>query len=398
MNKLLTLGATATVALLACTGLSTAAPPDLGTSAVFNKPDGTEIVDHLIRLIKGAEPGSDIRVAAFRIRDNRVADPLIAAADRGVNIKVVADSGTAGFAEKAYEKLANRLGTDTSKQSWAKLCDKGKACIGNAGTPVLHSKFFLFSKTLRAADVVVLPTANLNFKEGGTGGWNSVYTDVGNKALYERHKEYFDDLKNEDKDTDYYNHNKPETTGNTKSYFHPRAQGDTYVNILDGVACDGTRKTHIRISNWWIARTAVATKLQELSAKGCSVDIVANQISRNACTALTKPAGRPAIHGFSAGKREHGTHEKNMMIDGKYLGSYTKVTFTGTHNLTPSSLKENDENTIRITDAAIHDRFVENFTDVKNAADVAVDHSNPGKSCDKLAPTESRSAAVAADG
>jgi phosphatidylserine/phosphatidylglycerophosphate/cardiolipin synthase-like enzyme len=384
MHKLIKLGPAVIAGLLAVT-VPSAAAPGVQTSAVFNRPGGNQIVDHLVKLINGAERGSEIRLVAFRIRDNRVAVPLIAAADRGVSVKVIADEGTKGFDEKAYEKLETRLGKDTSKASWAKVCTKDGSCIGEVGTPVLHSKIVLFSRTLGAANVVVLPTANLNFKEGGIGGWNSAYTDVGNKALYDRHKNYFDDLRKGDKDKDYYHHNDPAETGNTKSYFHPRATGDTYVNILDGVDCSGSRKTHIRISNWWIARTAVATKLQQLSAAGCDVDIVANQISEKACAALTKGAG-PEIHGFSAGKREHGTHEKNMMIDGKYLGEYTKVTFTGTHNLTPSSLTENDENTIRITDPKIHDSFTSNFVDVQKAADVAVDQDDPSAGCKKLAP------------
>lgn len=363
--------------------------PGVTTRAVFNHPGGTQIVTELAKLIDGATPGSQIQTATFQIRDESVVDRLIAAAERGVQVNVVSDGGTAE--DEAYQKLAAAIGTDTNATSWVKLCDEDNACIGDRpGEAVMHSKFFLFSRTLNTSNVVVATTANLSSTVGGTGGWNSAYIDAGHSALYDRHDAYFDDLANERKDDNYYDSNEPEVTGNTKSYFHPRRQDDnddTYVNILRGVDCDASETT-IRLSTWWLGRQAVADKLRELSLDGCDVRIVANYVSDEECETLASAPlfGPVQLYGFSAATRENGTHLKDMMIDGTYLGADTKVTFTGTHNLVPSSLDQNDENTIRIYGTEIHDQYAANFDRVQDAADVTVDPTEPTTGCEQLDP------------
>ncbi|WP_433462403.1 phospholipase D-like domain-containing protein [Spirillospora sp. CA-128828] len=365
------------------------APPDLGTSAVFNEPGGTEVRDQLTRLIDGAHGGSTIYLSTYLFRDKVVAKHLLAAAKNDVTVKVLADSDTKRKHYGIFKDFAAALKKEGGN-SWAKLCSEG--CVGEGDSPALHSKFALFSQTLRRSKVSFVTTANLTDSKtggvGGTKGWNAGYTDVSSDGLYERLRGYFNDLKDEPNLPDYYNHNKPETTGNVKTYFHPRKKGgDTVKNVLDGVDCK--KGATVRVSNWWIGRKAVAKKLWDMGQSGCSVDIVANQISMSSCEILAKYiAGAPLhIKGFSRGKRETGNHEKNIMIDGHYLGKNRKITFTGSDNITPSSLSENDEITVRIADSAIHDRFVENFEDVKAAADIELPaFSVPKEDCKPLAP------------
>lgn len=383
-----------------------AAKKPVTTGVVFNNPNDkssdSTIVKQLATLIGGTEKGDRIRLVAFRLQDERVVKPLIAAAREGVDVQVIVDADAKGKAGKQYEKLATALNKDSNRRTYAIECPKGNGCI--ADTPnkaIMHSKFATFSRTGGASDVVFIPTANWNFKEGGTGGWNSAYTEVGNNGLYRRHSQYFDMLaagdraKKDGGGSNIYDLLQPLETGKSKTYFHPRAQqtknnDDTYVNILDEVSCDGG--TTIRISNWYFGRSAVAEKLRSLSLDGCDVQIVANQIGPKTCAALTADVPdklkwmskkKPKIKVFSVGERDHGTHEKNMLIDGDYRNKRTKVTWTGSHNLTNASLNENDENTIRITNAGIHDEFVSNFDRIYRAADVKVDAAGD---CRKAAP------------
>lgn len=360
------------------------------TKAVFNTAGGgTEIKDEFIKLIDGAAPDSTIRTAAFHVRDQDIVDRLIAAADRGVQVHVVADSGAAEDAP--HQELEEAIGTDTSASSWVKRCEEDNACIGDRpGKAVMHSKFFLFSDTINTSNVAVLTSANLSDTVGGTAGWNSAYVDVGNPELYTRLDAYFNTLASGNKDDNYYDSNPPDVTENVKTYFHPRRQDDqddTYVNILDGVDCDASETT-ISISNWWLGRQAVADKLSELRRQGCEVELVVNYISDEECETLADTSfyAPVRIYGFSEDTRGEGTHQKDMTIDGNYLGEDTKVTFTGSHNLVPSSLDENDEITARVYGDEIHDQFAANFDRVKDAADVTVNPLEPDSGCEQLDP------------
>ncbi|MFG3254504.1 phosphatidylserine/phosphatidylglycerophosphate/cardiolipin synthase family protein [Streptomyces sp. NPDC048172] len=384
-----------TAPLLASTPAAADPPGDPLKPVVFNDPRYPEarddVQDHLIGLIRGARPGSTIRLSTFLFRDRTVAKELAEAADEGVTVKVLADSGTLRKAPEIFVGLRDKL-TAEGRGSWAKLCEKG--CLGSKGSPALHSKFALFSNTFDETDVSFVTTSNLTTKKtggvGGTKGWNSGYTAVGNKGLHKRLKGYFDVLKKDKPIDDYYNKNRPRTTGNVKTYFHPRNDGnDTIANILKGVTCrkDG-RRTKVRVSNWWVAREKAAWQLRALALNGCSVDVVANQVSSQACRLLTLPVPFKKdvrLQGFSRGARETGNHQKHIMIDGTYLGKKQKVTVTGSENFTPSSLEENDELLARVGGSKVHDAFVGNFKKVKKDADVKYDASDL---CKKLKPVK----------
>lgn len=374
------------------------------TGAFFSNPGGTDeeknrLVKHLLDLIGGAAAGSEIRVAAYQLKTNEVADALHEAWVNGVDVKVVADSLNNQTTDdpKAYasfHKLAEALGEDKSKPSWVMTCTEGKACIGTDGTPYNHNKFFLFSETRGLRDVVVQSTANQSATVGGLAGWNSTYAVAGNGGLYAEYGGYFNDLAAMKKSNNYYNVRVPKAHGDIKTYFHPRATSDTVVNYLDYVSCFGNteggtsdnHRTIIRVSTWSINRPAVAKKLWELDNKGCYVDIVADTIGSSSLSELTKPSNGyhgPEIRVFSEPEKR-GVHEKNMLIDGVYNGAINqKIVFTGTHNLNPSSLRENDETTLKITDAVVHDQFRRNFWDVRAAADREVQTS-----AGRLAPAD----------
>ncbi|MFG2497111.1 phosphatidylserine/phosphatidylglycerophosphate/cardiolipin synthase family protein [Streptomyces sp. NPDC048441] len=358
---------------------------------MFSKPGGTEVKNQLIRLIDGSEHGS-IYLTTFLFRDKDVAESLTEAAERGVGVKVIADYRSLNKHPNVYKAFDKAMKDDGKDSTWAKLCSKGTGCIGNKGSAFQHSKFALFSNTLRQSKVTFITTANLtgNDTVGGIGGWNSAYTRVGNDGLYDRMHDFFYDLKAEKKNDDYYNTNKPDTDKNVKTYFHPRQGANTFVNILEGVDCN--KGALIRIDSWWLAKTDIAKKLWEMGRTGCGVQIVANQISEGACKALTKKDGGydgPQIRGFAAGKREHGTHGKNMTIVGNYLDKNRHITFTGSANFTPSSLEENDEVTARIADKTIHNLYADNMVDIWNKATVR------DRDCKKLAPADTKAAAEA---
>ncbi|TDC97541.1 hypothetical protein E1292_36845 [Nonomuraea deserti] len=359
--------------------------------AVFNNPgtaDATKIVDRLITLIGGAEAGSDIRVTAFEFTDPDVLAALKAAHDKGVNVKVLADGGAKDSDQ--FRDLATALGGDTSRPSWATHCrhdgNSSTACVGDVpgdDGSKMHNKFYLFSSTLGSSDVVMQSSANLKKGGSGTGQWNSSYT-LSDKAVYDAYLAYFDDMLRMKLVPDYYETHPPVETPTMKVYHSPREDGDTMDNILGHVKCKGNteggttgdHRTIIRVSTWHIARTAVARRLWDLDQQGCYVDIVYRHAGEAALEALLKPPNGyhgPEIRTF---ENAPGTHQKDLLIDGTYNGEINqKVVFTGSMNLNPSSLRENDETMLRITDPEVHRAFKENFWEVREAADVDVQTS-----------------------
>ncbi|WP_328540287.1 phospholipase D-like domain-containing protein [Streptomyces sp. NBC_00344] len=61
-------------------------------------------------------------------------------------------------------------------------------------------------------------------------------------------------------------------------------------------------------------------------------------------------------------------HSKYLLIDGMYDGTANKLVWTGSHNYSGPSLRENDEALLKVDDSAYHDAYVSNFNAVKAAA------------------------------
>lgn len=372
-----------------------------------NPNDGTrnEIRTRLIRLINGAQPGTDITFASYHLDDDEIAKALIAAAkpERELRIRLLIDAGDKD--EETYRKVEDAIEAQPpSFGSWLKNCgpggsdDEGNKYTSCMGRHIMHNKFFLFENTGGSSNVVVQTSANLN-AHSGTKMWNTAYVTA-DKWLYDKYQQYFDDLKENLPDVDYYNtfqtDHAPVSNGKFKIYVSPRAEGNTFLDVLNDVRCEGntsggTRGDHrtiVRVAAMQIAGDngiALAKRLWELDNQGCYVDIVANEI-RNQGTRegekkaleylLRRPEALPPdrinYHGpevreFSGG--QCGAHQKNILIDGFYDGKKNqKVVFTGSHNMNDKSPHYNDEVILRINDSTIHDDFKEHFFNLRAGA------------------------------
>lgn len=347
---------------------ATPAAAAVSSGAVFNNPTVASqqyaIVEHLQNLIRGASAGSTIRVAIYHFTLTRVSNDLLAAHDRGVNVKLVVDSQSRNYA--AVQSLIGALGTNRANPSSVTVCTTDRACIGNAGTPIMHNKFFLFSNTLGSSNVLVQTSANLT-NANAESYWNNAVTLVGNTAVYNAYVSYFNDLAAQAKNNDYY---RTTSSGNAKAYFFPRAGSsastDTIYNMLDeNVTCQGntstgteTGRTIIRIGMWYFSRNPIATKLRQLADQKCWVDIVYTTMDADVRGILDGHA-RIKLYRISG---DHIVHSKYMLIEGTYAGKKdTKWVMTGSHNYTNAALRENDEALLRIQSATIHDQYRSNF-------------------------------------
>ncbi|GAA3435156.1 phospholipase D-like domain-containing protein [Kutzneria kofuensis] len=345
-----------------------AADAAVASGAVFNNPTDPAqqyaIVNQLRSLIQTAAAGSDIRVAMYHFTDTTVAGDLLAAHDRGVNVRLVVDHSAADSA--AVVRLVGGLGTDRSKSSWVTLCTDGGACIGDVGTPIMHNKFFLFSQTQGSADVVVQSSANLTV-DNAEKYWNNAVTLVGNTALYNGYLSYFNDLAAQHKTGDYY---RTVSAGDVKAYFFPRAGNDestdTIYNMLsDNVTCEGnttvgtpTGRTVIRIAMWDFTRDNIARELRALADRKCWIEIAYTGMDAGTLGYLSGH-DRIKLHQIDG---TYIVHSKYMLIEGTYAGERdSKWVMTGSHNYTNAALRENDEAMVRVHSNAIHDQYRANF-------------------------------------
>ncbi|MBN6039815.1 phospholipase D-like domain-containing protein [Amycolatopsis sp. 195334CR] len=364
--------------------------------AVFNQPhrpgDDEKIHRQIVCLVDGTESGAEIRVASYHFAHEAIKNALLAAYGRGVKVKVVVDRAVPVDSHDApvYGELRDKIKSDFSQDSWVNHCygvgpvtdEADRACLGNAK---MHNKLLLFSRTHGVDNVSFLTSSNLEDNKvpgnSGTDMWNSGYTAT-DSALYGHFSRYFDDLSGveggkwtDPADPGYYRTAAlPKTYGKYTVYHSPRQEGSTALDILSQVDCaDGTK---VRAAMWNISGdedgdpgSRIAQRLVELDNQGCEVDVVADVISNEPAGPLRDLlAGGPEVREFYSGQ-PHGVHEKNLLIDGGFAGkSKQKVVFTGSYNFTYRSVRVNDETWLRVDDPAVHDSFLANFTEVRNAA------------------------------
>lgn len=382
------------------------------TGAIFNNPhtDPRRIHEHLECLIDGTPEGAEIKLASYRFADGEVVSALHRAVGRGVKVKIivdhrfVSDDKHPDFA--LFWGLQKKIGSDKTKDSWAAPCpgegDEG-ACIGSYK---MHNKQFTFSETHGVPDVTFITSSNLEDHKipaadnDGIFMWNSGYTAANDAPLYDWFaNKYFRDLAaDHPTNDDYYADRRlPAEIGNYQVYHAPRKSGNTVLDILDKINChDNTtggtnpgNRTIVRVAVWAISGNElsdpgvkIAKRLWELDNEGCYVDIVADRIDAAANgplrTLLAKPErteiGKqqnyhgPEVREFYS-DNNRGTHQKNLLIEGNYEGRPNqKIVFTGSVNFTYRSVRVNDETWLQINDAGVHDRFADNFAEVRKAA------------------------------
>ncbi|MFI1096935.1 phospholipase D-like domain-containing protein [Streptomyces sp. NPDC020917] len=408
---------TTTCVLLPASPAQAAAP---ATGAVFNDPTAagsrSAIQDRVVSLIDGAPAGSLVRMAMFYADDPTIPNALVAARSRGVNVQVVFDSKETALAP--YQTLVSALGTTLTASSWVLACPAGRGCVGTRalGTvdAINHNKFFLFSSTGGAADVVVQSSANLHTGRDGLGGWNNALVLVGNTAVYDAYSGYFGDLEARVANNDYYNTGRtPVASGNAKIHFYPRHESssatspyndptaDTVETVLDHVACkgnsvvgtqDGTHRTIIRVAMDIFSRSYLAQKLVDLDAQGCYVEVAetydsADSSQQTVMNTLLKATSSAyngvAVWYYCANNAAGGSqndhtdiwiHSKYLQVEGDYYGVPDRsVTWTGSANFSTNSLRQSDETILQYEDTSpaaagsVFAAYRSNFTAIRTS-------------------------------
>lgn len=158
------------------------------------------------------------------------------------------------------------------------------------------------------------------------------------------------------------------------SYYNPAT--DTVVGVLNQLSCaytgaDGLRhQTDVRIvvHSFFGSRRQVADKLAQLRSRGCWVDILYAETD-STITSRLNAAGiqhRKCLIPNGPGIDVR-PHNKEILIDGAYDGDITPRVYTGSANLTGSSLRSADEALVRIASASYHAKYLSTFYKIRAA-------------------------------
>jgi phosphatidylserine/phosphatidylglycerophosphate/cardiolipin synthase-like enzyme len=357
----------ATFSLTVMPSAQAASTPSPG--AVFNSPQGTttakyRIAEHILDAVDASPRGSVIHIVSYLMDYPNAVTRLVAARNRGVGIQIVFDGDvetpqSANLAARFNRDNLPPVGsrpTPGPDNSFVYFC-QGSCRGGGRGN--MHTKFYLFSQSGAASDVVMVGSANLN-KGGAVGGWNDMYTVVGRSVLYQRFVGVFNEMSE-----DTANDHDPAsdfTVGRYRSRFFPRTDvthaTDPVIQDLADVGCrtpaGRNGRTLINISMFRISDTRgryIVDRLLRLARDGCDVNIIYGAPSREMATYLKPFARRGLIRLYDSrwdrdrdGVPELRTHEKYMLINGR-VGNDPEahIVHNGSMNWGVGSLTAGDE-------------------------------------------------------
>jgi PLD-like domain len=385
------------------------------TEAVFNNPTvdsgHSTIQDRIVALIDGTPAGARIRMSMYYADDATIPNALVAAHARGVDVQVIFDSKETPLAP--WATLTGALGTDLSAASWALTCPADRGCIGTRQLgnvkAINHNKFYLFSSTGGATNVVVQSSANLHNGRDGLKGWNNALILVGNTGIWNDYNAYFEDLKAQKPNNNYYDTRVPVASGNAKVHHFPRQETsgdsayqdpseDTIETVLDHVDCfgnsvvgtqDGTHRTIIRVAMDLFSRDYLAEKLWNLDAAGCYVEVAmtydpGTALQVTSMKDLLKAAG--SYHGplvrYYCNADSIWIHSKYLQVEGNYYGGADrKIVWTGSANWSTNSLRQSDETLLQLEDDTVFNAYTANFVSIRDSSTIRTATNGGSASC-----------------
>ena len=375
-------------------------PPPWGTQAQAYK-----IITHVeaaIRNVPGdADRGADAPealITTYLLDRKKSIDELIAACRRGVSVRVIIDKGieTDGSVRLAKalnsDNLVDSDGDGVPEEPTRGPCDTEKAptsgttskldtepapdgperltdseavqsiestlpnepswggdqsyltkcqgsCRGGPGS--MHTKFYAFSRTGGANNVVMVSSSNLN-KGGATKGWNDLFTMKGAPVQYAAYEQVHNEM---GRDRNVSGSYREVREGPFTSRFFPMENGtkanDPTLQDLNKVQCRGSSfgrtKVSINMFYWQGVRGEyLLDKVLAMARAGCVVNIIIGAPSLNIAKRMREASRARLIkvwdsrHWTKNRVLKVRTHNKYVAIKGTYGGDTSAhVVMTG---------------------------------------------------------------------
>lgn len=332
----------------------------------FNNPLGTgeqqyKVLNVIQDAIKHTPRRGNIRIMSWNIMSRTAVDALLAAQRRGVKIRVLMDDSNLTEIDNPYFRrlrrgfLAENKNHAPDRRSYAKTCVH--SCRGKGGQA--HAKYYLFSRTGSAKQVLMEGSANMT-AAAATNQWNDIFTFIGNQKLYKFAGHVFHQMWQDQPVAEPF---VKQVTQSAKLYFSP-FRGPTYkanpvLSLLNRTRCLGAANgngghTIVRIAPDVMRNERgmlAARRIREMWVNGCDVRLVYTVMGRDIHDYLiqdTKRGPVPMRHLVQDyngdGEFDNYFHLKAISING-HVGDDKSAFFTvnGSANMSGNS-SASDEN------------------------------------------------------
>ncbi len=293
-------------------------------------PVTNKAVSALLRNIEHTPRGATIRIVGFSLSLFEVADPLIAAAERGVHVQLVIDAHSLEF--KATQALVEALGRDRRADSFVVL-PKGSA-RGSAGH--LHQKTWSFSRTGRSERVVMVGSMNAT-QYGTVDQYADMYVFVDRADVW---RTFLSVFRQQVRDRPAADLPRTEHLGEDTAYFFPGYSLDNDPMQQRLAAIDPAGAT-IRVGTyaWHDERgLRLATQLADLARAGARVEVLTGLYVSTPVENALVAGGVTVRRGVFPGGQN--IHLKMLLVDDPANGR--RYVTTGSDNWSDASYDKDD--------------------------------------------------------
>ncbi len=343
----------------------------MAVAAIFTEPGpgqaDTALEDLFIALLDDTPAGAEVRGAFFSFSLTSVAEAMVDAHDRGVDIQIVlGNTNRAGSGQEfsSVGTLRDGLGSNLT------ICSEDTTDGACLGTNIQHNKFLLISEVGEGLEHLVVQSSG-NVTSFQQFQYDNLVVVSGDEALYEGFEEYFFDLQADERDPDYHR----VTTGDLPItvYFSPYTQGDPVEEDLREISCDDGGELYLAMAFFTDTRSDIALALRDLDDAGCDIHVILRHSDINS-------PGQFVWNGVRYGDINLGyfPEEEEIQLHSNYLvyrafneqeGREVSIVWTGSHNYTRAALLDNDEALMRIEDDELFEAFRDNWWFMRDRAE-----------------------------
>ena len=277
----------------------------------FNNANGTRaeqnaILSQIFRSIRPTPAGEEIDIMSWNFSSGAAVKALVKAQERGVRVRLLQAKGNEGeLGRDSFGRLRARLaennvaeGLTGRDRSWARSCRQ--SCRGRGGAA--HAKFFLFSRSGRATDVVIQASANLT-DASSSNQWNDAQTYTNRPGPYDFVHRIFEEMKRDEPIAAPY---RVGGDARDRIAFFPggtKVANDPVLQMLNQVRCRGalntaSGRTKIRIAPDVVRESRgmrLARKVRALWLDGCDVRIGYTVMGLDVGRMLRQPSRRGPV-------------------------------------------------------------------------------------------------------
>lgn len=378
----------------------------------FNDPaaggEDLTITNHLRELITNAHPHADVRVALHSITGTGIRDAIINEApkkDNGVGkLIVVMDSTKMNTTAEELKAGVEANGGQFVECDRNSTTETAGACLGGRAESHQHAKYVLIGAGWKATGasqgyhnyISWIGSANIT-DSSGWGAYNDAATIYGDQALYDGLRdEIFERQRTQSWGSNDFYDNPPGngyvhgSSSNVSAFASPETTTDPDTGVdrdqilerlNDVVPGPGCTVAVMQTLFQGTRGQAIAKKLESLkwgswpsSTPRCNVYVLVDEKDDTGLPSLGTDVKSILCDDYKPVpvKSWPNIHDKALLISAEYLGSYKKVVFTGSHNISDPAREENDEILARIghntSSSAIYDRFTQHFSGPFNSS------------------------------